>query len=101
MTCEHLEKGPDFLRGRVLRHVIDSELLRTKADTFRYPPRDDADLDPRLSQEMDPEAVLDIVALELDALFRIAIRDAAEVDATVGQDAVDVETNELDATRDF
>jgi hypothetical protein len=96
VTLEHCRERGKFPGLRVLREVIDLQLLRAEPHALRNAPGKDPDADARVTQEVDAEAVLNVVALELDA----RAVDITEVDAAVGEHAVDVEADEADAARE-
>ena len=77
---------------RVLRDILDPELRRAQADTLRHTTRDDGDADPRLLEQVNAEAILNVVPLE----FHGAPVDRAEVDPAVGQHTIDVEHDKPD-----
>ena len=76
---------------------LDLELVGAEAHAFRDPAGDDHHAQSRAPQEVHAEAVLDIVALELVC----DVADAAQIDATVREHAVDVEADKPDAPSDF
>src|SRR5207248_1787898 len=69
------------------------QLTRPQRRGRRFPAREPHDDEPRRAQHPDAEPVLDVKALEFDGV----IADDAEVDAVVGEHAVDVEADELQA----
>src|SRR4051812_20741615 len=95
MPLEHSHECGKLKGARVLRHVIDLELARAKADAFGHATGDDGHAQSGLLQEMHAEPVLDVVALE----FVRRVPDGAEVDAAVGEHPIDVEPDEFDAAR--
>src|ERR1051326_6128625 len=80
----------------ILRHVFDAKLFRAETHAFRNATGDDGDRDSHEAKHVDAESVLDLVAFELEAL---AIH-IAEIDAAVGHDAVHIERDELDGSRE-
>jgi len=82
---------------RVLHHIGDPELGGAQLDGFRDAPGDDRDLDARELEHLDAESIPDVEALEFDPR---AIH-VAKVNATFGEDAVDVEHDEANALCDF
>src|SRR5213080_3251975 len=78
---------------RVLDELVHRQLTRPQRRGRRFPAREPHDDEPRRAQHPDAEPVLDVKALEFDGV----IADDAKVDAVVGEHAVDVEADELQA----
>src|SRR2546421_4909111 len=81
---------------RVLDELVHRELARPQRRGGRSPPREPHHDEARRAQQADAESVLDVKALEFDGM----IADDAEVDAVIGEHAVDVEADELQAAGD-
>src|SRR5438067_11451490 len=93
MLVDNAMKGAELVAIRILSHVADSQLFGAQPHTLGDAAGDDGQRDPGIGKEAHPDTVLNIVALELETF----VVDVAEVDAAIGQDAVDVKGNELDA----
>src|SRR6266568_8287993 len=86
----------ELTRGGVLDHLVHGELPRAQHRGGGFPPGEPHDEESGGAEHADAEAVLDVKALEFDRM----IADHPDVDAIVGQDAVDVEADELQAAGD-
>src|SRR3989442_1969403 len=86
----------ELARRRILDHFVHLELARTQRGGGRFPSGEPHDQEPGGAEHPDAEAVLNVKALEFDRV----IADRPDVDTIVGQDAVDVEADELEATGD-
>src|SRR5439155_5247585 len=89
------ERG-ELARGRILNHLVHGELARAQRGGGRFPSGEPDHEEPGGAEHPDAEAVLDVKALEFDRV----ITDHADVDPVVGQHAVDVEADELQAAGD-
>jgi hypothetical protein len=89
-------KGSQFVTVGVLGDVTDAQLFGAKSHTFGNSSGDDRQRYARIGEEAHADAVLNVVALELEAL----VVNIAQVDAAVGQHAIDIEGNELDTARE-
>ena len=78
-----------------MRHIFNLELRGAEPNAVGDASSDDGDTDAGLAEEVDAEAVLDVVALELEG----RAVDGTEVDAAVSENAVDVDTDEPDCAR--
>src|SRR5438876_10181403 len=87
-----LERG-ELARRRILNHLVHGELARAQRRGGRFPSREPHDEEPGGPEHPDAEAVLDVKALEFDRVIALH----PDVDAVVGQDAVDVKADELQA----
>src|SRR5438034_1159482 len=83
----------ELTRGGVLDHLVHGELPRAQHRGGGFPPGEPHDEESGGAEQADAEAVLDVKALEFDRV----IADHPDVDAIVGQDAVDVEADEFEA----
>src|SRR5256885_4980492 len=92
---QRLERG-ELARGRILDHLVHLELARAQPCGGRFAPGEPHHDESGGAEHPDAEAVLDVKALEFDRV----IADHADVDTIVGQDAVNVETDELQAAGD-
>src|SRR5436305_255574 len=89
---QRFEQGK-LARARVLDHLVDRELAcpqRRRGGLAAAHPHDGK---PGGLEQPDSQAVLDVEALELDLVVAVL----SEVDDVVGEDAVDVEADELQA----
>src|SRR6266702_2676330 len=77
----------------VLHDLVHLELASPQVGGIGPPGTDQHHGESRLTQELDAQAVLDVEALELHGV----VADQAEVEAVVGEHAVDVEADELEA----
>src|SRR3954466_10229285 len=77
---------------RAVAHMLDSQCLETHPERFRIAPGDDRWRDARHPQKLEAIAVEDAESLERLAMF-------AEVDAAVGQHAIDVEERDANVLR--
>src|SRR5690348_8266429 len=93
---ENRPQSDELLRVCILRDVFDSELPCAKLDAHRHAPGDDDGNQACKSQEVDTESVLNVISLEL--VTRAV--DITEVDATVGEDAVDIESDDTNRPSD-
>src|SRR5205085_1308719 len=89
-AMEDASQADEFLRVAVLRNVLDAQLARAQLDAHRHSSCDDDRNESSRAKEVDPEAVLDVVALELVA----RAGDIAQVDAAIGEDTIDVEADD-------
>src|SRR5437763_3191475 len=89
---QRLERG-ELARCRILDHLVHLELARAQPCGGRFAPGEPHHDESGGAEHPDAEAVLDVKALEFDRV----IADHADVDTIVGQDAVDVEADELQA----
>src|SRR4029077_8283806 len=80
-------------RGGVLDQLVDAELPGAERGSGRFPSRYPRDGEPGGAEHADADAVLDVKPFELHRV----VADHADVDPVVGQDAVDVEADELHA----
>ncbi len=85
-----------FCASAILRDVLDAKLARSQIDAHRDASRDDHGNQPGRAQKVDAETVLNVVALELVA----GSGNVTEVDATVGEHAVDVESDDTNGAGD-
>src|SRR3989442_7878138 len=92
---QRFERG-ELARGRILNHLVHRELACAQRGGGRFPSGEPHDQEPGGAEHPDAEAVLHVKALEFDRV----IADHPDVDAIVGQDAVDVEADELEAAGD-
>src|SRR5437870_2363105 len=83
----------ELTRGGVLDHLVHGELPRAQHRGGGFPPGEPHDEESGGAEQADAEAVLDVKPLEFDRM----IADHPDVDAIVGQDAVDVEADEFEA----
>src|SRR2546423_1365156 len=82
------------LAGRgILDELVHRQLACPQCRGGRFPPREPHHDEARRAEQADAEAVLDVKALEFDRV----IAHHAEVDAVIGEHAVDVEADELQA----
>src|SRR4029077_14097784 len=82
------------LAGRgILDQLVHRQLARPQRRGGRFPSREPHHEEPRRAQQADAEAVLDVKTLEFDRV----IADDAQVEAVIGEHAVDVEADELEA----
>src|SRR2546425_389212 len=90
--AQRFEHGK-LARARVLDHFVDRKLARALRRRGGLATAHPHDHEPCGLEQPDSQPVLDVEALELDGV----VADHAEVDAVVGEDAVDVEADELQA----
>src|SRR5205807_9545858 len=80
-------------RARVLDQLVDGELTRPQRGRRGFPATDPHDDEAGGLEQPDAQPVLDVEALELDGV----VADHPQVHAVVGEHAVDVEADELEA----
>src|SRR5438093_1671095 len=88
--------GGELARGRILNHLVHLELARAQRRGGRFPSGEPDDEEPGGAEHPDAEAVLDVKPLE----FNRVIADHPEVDPVVGEHAVDIQADELQAAGD-
>src|SRR5690606_35588229 len=88
-------EGGQLPAGRVLV-ARDPELLRPDPGRVRGPAADQCDRQPGPYQHSDPEPVGDVELLEFDGA---SVLRPPDVDAVVGEHAIDVEEDEADSPR--
>src|SRR5947208_8176238 len=93
---EQRRERRELARRRILNHLVHGELARAQRRGGRFPSREPHDEEPGGPEHPDAEAVLDVKALEFDRVIALH----PDVDAVVGQDAVDVKADELQAPGD-
>src|SRR5438270_4502965 len=78
---------------RILAELVHRQLARPQRRGRRFPPRQPDHDEAGGAEHAEAESVLDVKALEFDGV----IADDPEVDAVIGEHAVDVEADELQA----
>src|SRR5207237_7709383 len=94
-TFQNAHEARELVPIGVLSHLLCPKLPGPKLHTFRNTPGDDGDRNVDEAEHIDAEAILNLIALKLEA----SAVDIAKVDAAIGHDAIDVEPDELDGSR--